>query len=123
MTLPDDIQKAFDSFAKTIIDMKEEITGLEKKFGTSSDLTAKKRRQLQSMIDFYKHMGEIVPLMLIGMQRAAVNQEMLMIMENKHALGVTWDRARDLLGLPETMVKDLATVDQIFERIMLTAQG
>jgi hypothetical protein len=118
MTLPPNIQKSFELFAKTIIDMREEIAALEKKFGTSSDLVAKKRRQLQSLIDFYKAMQDCVPKMHAAMRLAAINQEALLIMENKRALGISWAKAKEMLGVPETMIKDLTTVDEVLARIV-----
>lgn len=123
MNLPHDIQKSFESFAQTLIAAREEIATLEQKYGTTSSVVLNRRRTLQIQIEFYKHMSRLVPEMYHALRMAAINQESLYIMEMKRSLGVSWPVAKDLLHIPEDLIKDLVWVDDIIARIMIPGQA
>lgn len=119
MILPKEVTSHFESVALTLSELQSELSRLEEKYGSQSQLVHVKRRQLSSLLTFYETMATTIPKLYAGLRLAALNQEALYIIESKRTLGVSWDNAVDLLGIPKEKIKDIATLDKLIERIAM----
>ena len=117
MTLPTEVVSYFETVALTLNELQTELTRLEEKYGSQSTLVHLKRRQLAALFSFYETMATNFPKLYKGLRMAAVNQEALYIIEAKRTLGVSWDTAVELIGIPKERIKDLKTIDDLLERI------